>query len=94
MTGSGTLPGNACRILATALLKFAAELNRQPTKVTGRDIAALRTYGYKDEQILETVLIVGLAKFSNYVAFGLGTAPDFDASKIMRRPRPGRVKTR
>src|SRR5437773_10257427 len=39
-----------------ALLNFAAKLNRQPTKLGRRDIDALHTYGYNDEQILETVL--------------------------------------
>jgi uncharacterized peroxidase-related enzyme len=65
-----------------ALLHFAAKLNREPTKVRGRDIDALRTYGYSDEQILEAVLMVGLAQFANVVSSGLGTAPDFDPSKI------------
>src|SRR6478736_9559635 len=39
-----------------ALLNFCAKLNRQPTKVGRRDIDALHTYGYNDEQVLETVL--------------------------------------
>ena len=43
---------------------------------------ALRTYGYTDEQIHEAVVMVGLAKFANYIAFGLGTLPDFDSSKL------------
>ena len=64
-----------------ALLNFAAKLNGQPTKITKRDIDVLRTYGYNDQQIMEAVLMVGLAKFANFVAFGLGTAPDFDPSK-------------
>ena len=61
-----------------ALLNFATKLNSQPTKVCRRDFNALHTYGYTDEQILEAVLIVGLAKYANTVAFGLGTVPDFD----------------
>jgi len=64
-----------------ALLNFAAKLNGQPTKITKRDIDVLRTYGYNDQQIMEAVLMVGLAKFANFVSFGLGTAPDFDPSK-------------
>ena len=68
-----------------ALLNFAAKLNGQPTKVSRRDIDVLHTFGYSDEQVLETVLIVGLAKFANFVAFGLGAAPDFDASKVVLR---------
>jgi hypothetical protein len=31
---------------------------------------------------MEAVLIVGLAKFANYVSFGLGAVPDFENSKI------------
>ena len=69
-------------LVMKALLNFAAKLNSEPTKVTRADIDALRTFGYTDQQIMEAVVVVGLAKFSNYVAFGLGTLPDFDASKI------------
>ena len=66
-----------------ALLNFAAKLNSQPTKITKRDIDVLRTYGYNDQQILDAVLMVALAKFTNFVAFGLGTSPDFDPSKAL-----------
>ena len=65
-----------------ALLNFAAKLNTHPTKIGMDDISDLHTYGYTDEQILETVLMVGLAKFANFVSFGLGTVPDFDSSRI------------
>jgi uncharacterized peroxidase-related enzyme len=65
-----------------ALLNFALLLNSHPTKVTRADIETLRTFGYSDEQIMEAVVIVGLAKFANYIAFGLGTLPDFHNSKI------------
>jgi uncharacterized peroxidase-related enzyme len=72
-----------------ALLNFALKLNTQPTKVSRRDIDGLRTYGFTDEQILEAVVTVGFAKFANFVAFGLGTVPDFDSSKVaLRRPEP------
>ncbi|HJZ98444.1 MAG TPA: peroxidase-related enzyme [Candidatus Solibacter sp.] len=64
-----------------ALLNFAAKLNSQPAKITKRDVDVLRTYGYADQQIMEAVLMVGLAKFANFVAFGLGTSPDFDPSQ-------------
>jgi uncharacterized peroxidase-related enzyme len=66
-----------------ALLNFAAKLNNRPAKVRRRDIDSLHTYGYTDEQILEAVMMVGLAKFANSVSFGLGTAPDFDPPKFM-----------
>ena len=66
-----------------ALLNFAAKLNNQPAKITKRDVDVLHTYGYTDQQIMEAVLTVGLAKFANFVAFGLGTSPDFDPSKTI-----------
>jgi uncharacterized peroxidase-related enzyme len=66
-----------------ALLNFAAKLNGQPTKITKRDIDVLKTYGYTGQQIMEAVVMVGVAKFANVVAFGLGTSPDFDPSKIL-----------
>ena len=66
-----------------ALLAFAAKLNNHPGKVSRRDLDALRTYGYSDEQILEAVLMVGLAKFANFVSIGLGTAPDFDPPQLV-----------
>ncbi len=65
-----------------ALLNFAAKLNREPTKINKTDVDDLHTYGYDDEQILETVLMVGLAKFANFVSSGLGTRPDFDSSRL------------
>jgi uncharacterized peroxidase-related enzyme len=70
-------------LVTKALLNFAAKLNVEPSKVRRADIDALRTYGYSDEQILETVIVVGFAKFANFVSFGLGTVPDFDSSKIV-----------
>lgn len=72
-------------VIDKALLNFALKLNSQPTKVKRRDIDALRTYGFSDEQILEAVVMVGLAKFANFIAFGLGTVPDFHA-KIALHP--------
>jgi uncharacterized peroxidase-related enzyme len=68
-----------------ALLNFAAKLNGEPTKIAKRDIDVLHTYGFSDQQIMEAVLMVGLAKFANFVAFGLGTAPDFEPAQIIQR---------
>jgi uncharacterized peroxidase-related enzyme len=65
-----------------ALLNFALKLNSEPTKITWRDVEGLRTYGFGEQQILETVVVVGLAKFANWLAFGLGTLPDFEAIKL------------
>ena len=64
-------------IVDKSLLNFALKLNNHSQKVTQDDIDDLRTYGFTDQQILEAVMCVGLAKFANYVGFGLGTVPDF-----------------
>jgi uncharacterized peroxidase-related enzyme len=65
-----------------ALLSFAKKLNSQPSQISARDIEALRTYGFDDAHVLEAVLMVGLAKFSNIAAFGLGSVPDFEPVRI------------
>ena len=65
-----------------ALLSYALKLNSKPTRVSSEDLDALRTYGYSEAQLLETVIVIGLAKFANYVAFGLGAEPDFSATKL------------
>ena len=64
-------------IVDKALLNFALKLNNHPLKVTQDDIDDLKTYGFNDQQILEAVMCVGLAKLANYVGFGLGTVPDY-----------------
>ena len=68
-----------------ALLAFATRLNMQPTNITCQDIDDLRRYGYSDQEIMETVVVVGFAKFANFVAFGLGAVPDFSSAKIALR---------
>jgi uncharacterized peroxidase-related enzyme len=70
-----------------ALLNFAVKLNNEPAMIGQADVGALRTFGYSDEQILETVLMVGVAKFANFVSLGLGALPDFDSTRIELRPK-------
>ena len=69
-----------------ALLNFAKKLNGQAAKVSSSDVDALRTYGFNDRQIMEAVVMVGFAKFANFVAFGLGTVPDFDSKIVFPVP--------
>lgn len=64
-------------IVDKALLSFALKLNNHGLQITQEDIDDLRTFGFTDQGILEAVMCVGLAKFANYVGFGLGTVPDF-----------------
>ncbi len=65
-----------------ALLSFALKLNNHPVEIGQADIDALRTYDFTDQQILEAVMCVGLAKFANCVGFGLGTVPDFKTLQL------------
>jgi RNA polymerase sigma-70 factor (ECF subfamily) len=67
-----------------ALLDFAKKLNSRPREIAREDVEVLRREGFTETHVLETVVMVGLTKFANYVAFGLGTVPDFDSSRISR----------
>jgi uncharacterized peroxidase-related enzyme len=60
------------------LLNFALKVNRQPHKIDRQDVDGVRLYGFTDEQVLEAVTVIALAKFANSLAFGLGTLPDFE----------------
>jgi len=64
-------------IIDKALLNFTLKLNNHPLQITQDDIDDLKTYGFNDQQILEAVMCVGLAKLANCVGFGLGTVPDY-----------------
>jgi len=64
-------------IVDKALLNFTLKLNNHGLKVTQEDIDDLRAFGFGDQDILEAVMCVGLAKFANYIGFGLGTVPDY-----------------
>ncbi len=64
-------------IVEKALLNFTLKLNNHGLKVIQEDIDDLRAFGFSDQEILEAVMSVGLAKFANYVGFGLGTVPDY-----------------
>lgn len=65
-----------------ALLSFAKKLNATTRKVDADDVEELRTFGFDDQQILEAIVMVGIAQFANVLAYGLGTVPDFDPTKV------------
>lgn len=64
-----------------ALLNFALKLNNHAKKVTAGDFETLRTYGFNEQQILETVLMVAMTNFATFVSFGLGTVTEFDTPR-------------
>ena len=65
-----------------ALLDYCLKLTRRPGDVNADDVDRLRENGFSEQAILEAVLMVGLAKYANCVAFGLGTVPDFDNPRV------------
>jgi uncharacterized peroxidase-related enzyme len=75
-----------------ALLNFCTKLNSRGDKVASNDLESLRTYGFTEQQILEAVLVVGLARFANTVAFGLGTVPDFQNRRVAEELGKARVR--
>ncbi len=72
-----------------ALLDYCRKLTLRPGDVNAGDVEKLRAHGFSEQAILEAILMVGLAKYANVVAFGLGTVPDFDNPRI---DFPGGVK--
>jgi uncharacterized peroxidase-related enzyme len=60
-----------------ALLHFALKLNNTPLEMTQADVDTLRTFGFSDAQIQETIAMTAMARYANTVSFGLGTLPDF-----------------
>lgn len=78
-------------IVDKVLLNFTLKLNNHPLKITHDDIDDLKTYGFNDQQILEAVMCVGLAKLANYVGFGLGTVPDYQSRIDLERSKAAAV---
>jgi uncharacterized peroxidase-related enzyme len=78
-----------------ALLNFVVKLNGEPAKICEADIETLRTFGFSDQQILEAIVMTGLAQFANTVSFGLGTVPDFENERVNFAPAgAGRLEGR
>lgn len=65
-----------------ALLNFAVKLNDHPADMSQMDVDTLRTFGFTDQQILETVMVTGLAQMANTISFGLGSRPDFENERL------------
>jgi uncharacterized peroxidase-related enzyme len=59
-----------------ALLDFAVMVTRDATKVTPRDLDALRGQGFRDEDILDAVEIIGFFNYYARMADALGVEPE------------------
>ncbi len=59
-----------------ALLDFAVMVTRDATKVAPRDLDALRAQGFRDEDILDAVEIIGFFNYYARMADALGVEPE------------------
>ena len=76
-----------------SLLAAVKKLAMSPSAFCEADIEVLRQNGFTEEQILESVLMTGLASFLSTVQQGLGSTPDFPPRvlfplKVVNPPAP------
>jgi RNA polymerase sigma-70 factor (ECF subfamily) len=67
-----------------ALLDFALKLTQRAPEFSKPDIESLREHDFKDEQILEAVVLSGFVEFINMLNMGLGVLPDFKPRHIFK----------
>ena len=60
-----------------ALFRFADKLTRHPEDIEEADIETLKTAGWNDAAVRETVLTVAFFNFVNRVSLGLGLVAEF-----------------
>jgi uncharacterized peroxidase-related enzyme len=60
-----------------ALFRFADKLTRKPVEIEEDDISGLKTVGWGDAAVRETVLTVAYFNYVNRVSLGLGLVEDF-----------------
>jgi RNA polymerase sigma-70 factor (ECF subfamily) len=65
------------------LVACACSLIQRPLEFGQADIERLRGAGFNEQQIVETIVLIGFCDLLNTVQFGTGAAPDF-----ARRPLP------
>jgi alkylhydroperoxidase family enzyme len=58
------------------LLDFAVMVTRDASKVTRRNLEALRAEGFSDEDILDAVEIIGFFNYYARMADALGVEPE------------------
>ena len=61
-----------------ALVDCAIKLGARHAEFSPRDLDELRTRNFTEEQILESIAVVALNNFSNFLQMGLGFEPDFE----------------
>ena len=69
--------GTSTDVRADAAVRFAARVTEHRGKVSAEDLAAVRSAGYSDAEIIEIVQHVALNTFTNYINEVAGTEIDF-----------------
>lgn len=77
--------GRSTDARTAAVLSFVEKLVEDRAQVGDDDVAALRTAGLDDEEVVEVVAHVALNLFTNYVNVALGVPVDFPAVPLLRR---------
>ena len=67
-----------------AALTFALKIVEQRAHISDADVAALRTAGYNDQEIVEIIAHVALNLFTNYINVSLNVPVDFPAVKLRK----------
>ncbi len=67
------------------LLDFALKLGVRSAEFCRADIDRLRGYGFREEQVLESVVMTALTNFLNTLQMGLGVEPDFELPFVLRQ---------
>lgn len=70
---------------AAAALAFAEKLVEDRAQVSDEDVAALRSAGFDDQDVVELVAHVALNLFTNYVNVALGVPLDFPRVALLER---------
>jgi RNA polymerase sigma-70 factor (ECF subfamily) len=65
-----------------AQLEFCAKLSRDAQSIDSSDVESLRSYGFDDVSILETVLVCALQRFLSVLSAGLAPEPDFEPYQL------------
>lgn len=81
---SAAQAGQAADPRTAAALRFALKVVSERGAVTEADVAAVRSAGFGDEQIVEILAHVALNLFTNYVNVALDTPVDFPRVELKK----------
>ncbi len=76
-----------------ALLDFAIKLGTRFSEFSPEDAAKLRTLGFGQKQILESIVVTALNNFSNTLQMGLGIEPDFAPPPVFENNKVNLLST-